>query len=121
MSLSEDQPPCVTRAEIEQHKQQADEAADALEAAFRTARLPVPAGLSPSYGVIDQGYGPRVYLGTVGVRQAEQLIQALNQYSRLQGYVMDDEALGLAAQVLWEFRVPAISSDGVTYVRKELE
>ncbi|MFE4971040.1 hypothetical protein ACFRAR_02840 [Kitasatospora sp. NPDC056651] len=119
MSLPE-QPSSPTEDEIRQHRRQSEEAADVLETALRVARMPVPQGLSPAYGLIGQGYGPRLVLGTLGLYQAQQWIEALHRHARAHGYVMDAEACGLASQVLAEFRVPTLSGDGTHSVREEL-
>ncbi|WP_063348681.1 hypothetical protein [Streptomyces sp. MJM8645] len=80
--------------------------------ALSAARLPVPGGLSPSYKVIQEGYGARLYLGTVSMDETRQLVAALTMYARLMGFVKDDAAAVLAAQVLGEYRRPQLTTDG---------
>ncbi|MFF9646568.1 hypothetical protein [Kitasatospora aureofaciens] len=111
----------MTAEEIQAHRRQAEEAVDALEAALRAAQFPVPPGMSVAYGAVDQGYGPRLYLGTMGLLQTQQWVEALRRYARIQGFVVDEEARTLVARVLSDFHPPAVSGDGAHLVRKELE
>lgn len=105
---------------IREHRAEAEEAASALETALEVAGLPPLPGLSPAYTSGVPG-GPYVALGGCNARVVRALADALTEYARLTGRLVDGESQGLITAIFKELGVsPALPSDGLYLVRREL-
>jgi hypothetical protein len=101
---------------------EAEEAAEAVEIAWRLAGLPS----SPNVMPVTQGrgipQGPHVSLGGCHASTARALADVLTEYARLTGRLIDGESHRLLASIMAEAgAVPALSNDGFTSLLKVVE
>lgn len=106
---------------LRRYRAEAEAAADAVETAWKVAGL----SSTPSVMAMARGRsvfeGPHVSLGGCHARVALALADVLTEYARLTGRLIDGESQRLVARVLTEIGVkPALPSDGLYVVRKEL-
>lgn len=116
------EPEAETEAERLRHfRAEAEEAAEALETAIRVSGLPPLISLSPVYAASGLPDGAHVHIGGCSARTARALADALTEYARLTGRLVDGESRRFIACVLTDSGVqPALPSDGLMFVRGEL-
>ncbi|GLW55370.1 hypothetical protein [Kitasatospora phosalacinea] len=104
-------------ARLRAHRVAAEEAADAVETAWRLAGLPSEPGVMPVTRGSGLGAGPHVSLGGCSVAAARALAEVLTEYTRLTGRLVDGRAQRVLARVLAEHGVrPALPGDGAYVV-----
>ncbi|MFF0439812.1 hypothetical protein ACFYST_10820 [Kitasatospora sp. NPDC004614] len=105
---------CAYRAE-------AEEAADAVETAWRLAGLPTEPNVMPVTSGRGLSVGAHVSLGGCSAATARALADVLTEYARLTGRLIDGRSQRFVARVLADHGVrPALPSDGVYVVAGEL-
>ncbi|MGW4811372.1 hypothetical protein ACWEPB_06930 [Kitasatospora cineracea] len=107
--------------QLRHFRAEAEEAAQALETALRVAGLPPLVSLSPVYAASGLPGGAHVHIGGCSARTARALADALTEYARLTGRLIDGDSRRFMARVLAEHGVvPALPNDGLYVVRREL-
>lgn len=116
------EPEAETEAERLRHfRAEAEEAAEALETAIRVSGLPPLISLSPVYAASGLPDGAHVHIGGCSARTARALADALTEYARLTGRLVDGESRRFIACVLTDSGVqPALPSDEHIFVHGEL-
>ncbi|GAA5011722.1 hypothetical protein GCM10025734_56540 [Kitasatospora paranensis] len=100
---------------------EAEQAADAVETAWKLAGLPASPGVMPVVSGRGLRAGPHVSLGGCHAATARALADVLTEYARLTGRLIDGESRGLLATILAEAGAePALPGDGYTLVSREL-
>ncbi|GAA2238070.1 hypothetical protein GCM10010430_18870 [Kitasatospora cystarginea] len=106
---------------LREYRAEAEAAANALETAWKVAGLPSDINVMPIVSGRGMYEGPHVSFGGGHARVAWALAEALTDYARLSGRLIDGEPQSLVARMLADLRVaPALPDDGLYVVRREL-
>ncbi|MFF9645104.1 hypothetical protein [Kitasatospora aureofaciens] len=106
---------------VRRFRAEAEEAADAVDTAWRLAGLPSAPDVMPVVSGRGISPGPHVSLGGCHARVALALADVLTEYARLTGRLIDGESNQLMTRVLADAGVtPALPSAGLYVSRKEL-
>ncbi|MFJ5884144.1 hypothetical protein [Kitasatospora cineracea] len=103
------------------YRVEAEEAADAVETAWRLAGLPSEPGVMPVTRGSGLGAGAHVSLGGCSAATARVLAEVLTEYARLTGRLIDGQSRRVLARVLADCGArPVLPGDGVYVVAKGL-
>ncbi|MER7850123.1 hypothetical protein ABTZ03_40020 [Kitasatospora sp. NPDC096077] len=103
------------------YRVEAEAAAGALETAWKLAGLPTTPDLMPIVSGRGLYEGPHVSLGGCHASVARALAGVLTEHARLTGRVINGDSSRSTARMLAEYDVePALSSDGLQVLRREL-
>ncbi|WP_030459041.1 hypothetical protein [Kitasatospora sp. NRRL B-11411] len=108
-------------ARLRAHRAEAEEAADAVETAWRLAGLPSEPGVMPVTRGSGLVAGAHVSLGGCSAATARVLAEVLTECARLTGRLVDGRSRRVLARVFADCGVrPVSSGDGVYVVAKGL-
>ncbi|MFC8719032.1 hypothetical protein [Kitasatospora sp. NPDC057198] len=108
-------------AQLRARRAEAEEAADAVETAWRLAGLPSEPSVMPVTSGRGLSAGAHVSLGGCSAGTARALAEVLTEYARLTGKLIDSRSQRILARVFAENGVcPVLPGEGAYLVAREL-